>query len=43
MTEWEILFLACTGAFGLLMGDGALDRIKDMMLAFIRYGRRKRF
>ena len=34
MTEWEILLLAYTGAFGLLMlVYWAWDRMKDMALA----------
>lgn len=34
MTEWEILLLAYTGAFGLLMlAYGAWGKMKDMALA----------
>lgn len=34
MTEWEILLLVYTGAFGLLMlAYGAWGRMKDMALA----------
>lgn len=36
MTEWEILLLAYTGAFGLLMlAYWALGRMKDMALAIL--------